>query len=86
VPWNGPGKELEVNGQKVTLAAQNGVMHLHLLPDIPSVEVVSNGGENELLRARNYQNLRPGGPLEIEVEGGDVLFRRLEVYPLRSIH
>ena len=86
VAWNGPGKELEVNGQKVRLAAQNGVVRLHLLLDIPSVEVVSNGGENYVLRARNYQNLRPGSPLEIEVEGGDVLFLRLEVYPLKSIH
>jgi hypothetical protein len=45
-----------------------------------------SGGETFLLKARNYQNLRPGSPLEIEVEGGDVLFRRLKVYPLRSIH
>jgi sucrose-6-phosphate hydrolase SacC (GH32 family) len=85
VKWNGPGKELEVNGQRIRLAAQNGVVRLHLLLDIPSVEVASNGGENYLLRARNYQNLRPGSPLEIVVEGGDVLFRRLEVYPLKSI-
>ena len=84
VTWNRLGNELEVNGQKVRLAAQDGAARLHLLLDIPAVEVVSNGGENYLIQPRHYQNLRPGSPLEIGVEGGEVLFRRLEVYPLKS--
>ena len=86
VTWNATENELEVNGRQVTLAAQNGVVRLHLLLDIPSVEAVSNGGESYLVSARNYQNLRAASPLEIAVAGGEVLFRRLEVYPLRSIH
>ena len=74
----------QTNGQKVRLVAQNGVVRLHLLLDIPAVEAVSNGGENYVIQPRNYQNLRPGSPLEIGVEGGEVLFRRLDVYPLKS--
>ena len=48
--------------------------------------VVSGGGENYIIRGRTYWKLGPKSPLKIQAQGGDVTFRRLEVYPLRSIH
>ncbi len=85
VRWNATSKELDVHGTKVTLSPQDGRVRLHLLLDIPSVEVVTNGGENYIIKGRNFAELREKSPLEISVEGGDVTFRRLEAYPLKSI-
>jgi len=59
---------------------------LHILLDIPSVEVVSGGGETYIIKGRDYRNLDKESPLEIRADGGDVTFSRLEVYPLQSIH
>jgi len=85
VQWNAMSKELDVHGTKVTLGPQGGRVRLHLLLDIPSVEVVTNGGEHYIIKGRHFAELREKSPLEISVEGGDVTFRRLEAYPLKSI-
>jgi hypothetical protein len=85
VRWNATSKELDVHDTKVTLSPQEGRVRLHLLLDIPSVEVVTNGGENYIIKGRHFAELREKSPLEISVEGGDVTFRRLEAYPLKSI-
>jgi len=58
---------------------------LHILLDIPSVEVVTSDGDY-LIKGRDYRKLGTKSPLEIRAEGGDVKFSRLDVYPLKSIH
>ena len=78
-------KELDVHGVKVPLSPQDGRVRLHVLLDIPSVEVVSNGGEKYIIKGRDFTKLGAKSPLEIAVEGGDVTFRRLAAYPLKSI-
>jgi sucrose-6-phosphate hydrolase SacC (GH32 family) len=92
ITWNAEAQELEVHGQlaathqKVKLSPVDGQVRLHVLLDIPSVEVVGNDGEAYLIKGRDYRKLVPRSPLAIRAEGGDVTFRRLEIYPLRSIH
>ncbi|MGB2830181.1 MAG: GH32 C-terminal domain-containing protein [Phycisphaerae bacterium] len=86
ITWNAEARELEVHGQKVKLSPVDGQVRLHVLLDIPSVEVVGNDGEAYLIKGRDYRKLVPRSPLAIRAEGGDVTFRRLEIYPLRSIH
>ena len=98
VIWNAQSKELVVNGLpceeisifagdgKATVSPKDGRVRLHLLLDIPSVEVVSNGGENNIIKGRDFAKLGDNSPLEIAVEGGDVTYRRMEAYPLKSIH
>jgi hypothetical protein len=56
---------------------------LHILLDIPSVEVVTGGGDY-IIKGRDYRKLGEKSPMEIRTEGGDVKFSRLEVYPLKS--
>lgn len=73
-------------GQKVRQSPKGGRITLHILLDIPSVEVVSGGGENYIIKARTCWKLEGKSPLVIRAEGGDVKFSRLEVYPLKSIH
>lgn len=85
VVWNAESKELKVQGTKVPLDAQDGRVRLHLLLDIPSVEVVTNGGENYIIKGRDFKKLGNKCPVEIAVEEGDVAFRRLDSYPLKSI-
>jgi hypothetical protein len=62
-----------------------GNIHVILL-DIPSVEVISGGGESYSIKGRDYRKLGEKSPMEIRANGGDVKFNRLEVYPLKSIH
>jgi sucrose-6-phosphate hydrolase SacC (GH32 family) len=69
----------------VIAAPQNGRVRLHVLLDIPSVEVITNGGEHYIIKGRDFKKLGEKSPLEISVEGGDATFRRLDVYPLKSI-
>ena len=85
ITWNAQIQELEVNGEKTKLSLQNGRAALHILLDIPSVEVVTSRGDY-LIKSRDYRKLGEKSPLEIRTEGGDVKFNRLEVYPLKSIH
>ncbi len=86
VSWTAQSQELEVNGEKVRQSPKDGRVTLHILLDIPSVEVVSGGGESYIIKGRDYRKLGDKSPMEIRVEGGDVTFSRLEIYPLRSIH
>jgi sucrose-6-phosphate hydrolase SacC (GH32 family) len=85
ISWSAQSQELDVNGQKVRLSPKNGRVALHILLDIPSVEVVTGGGDY-IIKGREYRKLGEKSPVEIRAEGGDVKFSRLEVYPLRSIH
>lgn len=71
--------------QRVIAAPQNGRVRLHVLLDIPSVEVITNGGEHYIIKGRDFKKLGEKSPLEISVECGDATFRRLDVYPLKSI-
>jgi hypothetical protein len=86
ISWSTQSQELDVNGQKVRLSPKNGRVVLHILLDIPSVEVVSGGGESYSLKGRDYRKLGEESPMEIRVDGGDVKFSRLEFYPLKSTH
>lgn len=86
IKWNASSKELYVHGEKSPLSPQVGRVRLHVLLDIPSVEVVGNGGEHYIIKGRDFAKLGEKSPLEIAVEGGDVTFRRLAAYPLKSIH
>jgi hypothetical protein len=86
VGWNAPSKEMEVNGDGIRLSPKNGRVLLHILLDIPSVEVVVNSAENYIIKGRDYRKLGEKSPLEIRAEGGDVKFSRLGVYSLDSIH
>lgn len=74
------------DGKFINVSPKNGRVLLHIMLDIPSVEVVTGGGENYIIKRRDYRKLGGKSPMEIRVEGGDVKFSRLEVYPLRSIH
>jgi fructan beta-fructosidase len=74
------------HGETIRLSPKNGCVVLHILLDIPSVEVVTGGGENYAIQGRDFRKLGAKSPMEILAEGGDVRFNRLEVYPLRSIH
>jgi len=69
----------------VTASPQHGRVRLHLLLDIPSVEVTTNGGEHYIIKGRDFKKLGEKSPLVISVVGGDVNFRRLNAYPLKSI-
>jgi fructan beta-fructosidase len=84
--WSAQNQELEVNGEKTRLSPKHGRVVLHVLLDIPSVEVVAGGGASYIIKSRDYRKLGEKSPLEIRAEGGDVKFSRLEVYPLKSIH
>jgi fructan beta-fructosidase len=84
--WSAQSQELEVNGERIKRSPKNGCVALHILLDIPSVEVVGGGGENYIIKGRDYRKLGEKSPMEIRAEGGDVTFNRLEVYPLRPIH
>ena len=86
VSWTAKSRQLDVNGQRIRLSPKNGRVVLHILLDIPSVEVVSGGGENYIIKGRDYRKLGEKSPMEIRADGGDVKFGRLEVYPLKSIH
>ena len=85
VRWGAQSQELEVNGEKIRQSPKNVRVMLHILLDIPSVEVVTGGGDY-IIKGRDYRNLGEKSPMEIRADGGDVAFSRLEVYPLRSIH
>ncbi|MCX6880394.1 MAG: GH32 C-terminal domain-containing protein [Verrucomicrobia bacterium] len=74
----------QYRGEQIKLAPQNGRMTLHILLDIPSVEVVTSG-RDYTIKGRDYRQLGANSPLEIRAEGGDVKFSRLDVYPLQSI-
>ena len=78
--------EYDGNPENIKLSPKNGRVDLHILLDIPSVEVVSGGGESYTIKGRDYRKLGEKSPMEIRVDGGDVTFSRLEVYPLKSIH
>ena len=71
--------------ETLKLNPNNGRMTLHILLDIPSVEVCTSGGDY-IIKGRNYLKLGEKSPMEIHAEGGDVKFTRLEIYPLKSIH
>jgi hypothetical protein len=85
VAWNAQSQELEVNGEKTRLSPKNGRVGLHILLDIPSVEVVTSAGDY-IIKGRDYRKLGEKSPLEIRGEGSDVKINRLEIYPLKSIH
>ena len=100
ISWNAQSQELKIkeegrpeaesygygpDGKVAKLSPKNGRMVLHILLDIPSVEVVTSGGDY-IIKGRDYRNLDERSPLEIRAEGGDVKLSRLEVYPLKSIH
>ena len=85
VSWTAQNQEITVNGERSRLGPQNGRMTVHILLDIPSVEVVTSRGDY-LIRGRDYRKLGEKSPLEIRAEGGDVKLSRLEIYPLKSIH
>jgi fructan beta-fructosidase len=78
--------EYDGRPENINLTPKNGRVVLHILLDIPSVEVVSGGGESYSIKGRDYRKLGAKSPMEIRVDGGDVTFSRLEVYPLQSIH
>ncbi len=69
----------------IPLKPENGLVRIHVLLDIPSTEITCSSG-HYLLQGRDYLKLKPNSPVKISVEGGDMLFHRLEIYPLRSIH
>jgi sucrose-6-phosphate hydrolase SacC (GH32 family) len=73
------------DGKVAKLNPKNGPMTVHILLDIPSVEVVTSTGDY-IIKGRDYRKLDEKSPLEIRAAGGDVTFSRLEVYPLKSIH
>ena len=85
INWNAQAQELEVNGERIKLSPTNGRVALHILLDIPSVEVVTGCGDY-IIKGRDYRKLGEKSPVEIRVDGGDAKFTRLEVYPLKSIH
>jgi sucrose-6-phosphate hydrolase SacC (GH32 family) len=100
ISWSAQSQELKVkeegrpeaesygyypDGKVPKLSPKNGLVALHILLDIPSVEVVTGGGDY-IIKGREYRKLGEKSPVEIRAEGGDVRFSRLEVYPLRSIH
>ena len=100
ISWNAQSQELEVkevgrpegesygygpDGKVARLSPKNGRMMLHILLDIPSVEVVTSAGDY-IVKGRDYRKLGEKSPMEIRADGGDVKFSRLEVYPLKSIH
>ena len=100
INWNAQNRELKVteegrpeaetygyapDGKVARLIPENGRATLHILLDIPSVEVVTSSGDY-IIKARDYQKLGGKAPMEIRTEGGDVKFSRLEVYPLKSIY
>ncbi|MCX6880359.1 MAG: hypothetical protein NTW21_42110 [Verrucomicrobia bacterium] len=78
--------EYDGTPEMIKLSPKSGRVVLHILLDIPSVQVVSGGGESYSIKGRDYQKLGVNSPMEIRTEGGDVKFTRLEVYPLKSIH
>ncbi len=100
IHWNANSQELKVteagrpegetygyspDGKVARLVPKDGRMTVHILLDIPSVEVVTSAGDY-IIKARDYRKLGANSPMEIGAEGGDVKFSRLEVYPLKSIH
>jgi sucrose-6-phosphate hydrolase SacC (GH32 family) len=100
IHWNAKSHELKVaevgrpeaesygygpDGKVAKLSPKDGRIMLHILLDIPSVEVVTSGGDY-IIKGRDYRKLGEKSPMEIRAEGGDVKFSRLEVYPLKSIH
>ncbi|MCX6877373.1 MAG: hypothetical protein NTW21_26725 [Verrucomicrobia bacterium] len=84
--WNAQSKELEINGEKTRPSPKNGRLAVHILPDIPSLEAVTNGGEAYLINSRDDRKPGAKSPMEIRAEGGDVKFSRVVVYPLKPIH
>ncbi len=74
-----------VPARRVIAAPQNGRVQLHVLLDIPSVEVTTNGGEHYIIKGRDFKKIGEKSPLQIAVEGGNVTFHRLDIYPLKSI-
>ncbi|MCX6877598.1 MAG: hypothetical protein NTW21_27875 [Verrucomicrobia bacterium] len=90
-PWEYPAGNWWTTGywpDKTVLKASpiKGRITLHILLDVASTEVVTNGGENYVVQGRDYQKLGEKSPMEIRNEGGDVKITRLEIYPLKSIH
>ena len=100
IHWNAKSQELKVtetgkpegetygygpDGKVARLVPKDGRMTVHILLDIPSVEIVTSAGDY-IIKARDYRKLGTHSPMEIGAEGGDVKFSRLEVYPLKSIH
>ena len=86
IMYNTLTRELDVLGQKVKLSSNKGLVRLHVLLDNSSVEVVSNKGENYIIKGRNFQNLHFKSQLEIKAEGEDAELRLMEIYPLKSIY
>jgi fructan beta-fructosidase len=86
VKWNALTESLLVQKESLSLRVADGIVHMHLLLDIPSLEAVANWGELYVIEERKYRYLMPEVPLEISAVGGSIVLRRLEVYPLRSIH
>ena len=86
ISWNAMSQELDVLSTKVKLKPENGLVQLHILLDISSVEVTTNRGENYIIKGRNFLNLPSRSPLEIRADGGDVKIQLMEIYPLKSIH
>jgi fructan beta-fructosidase len=100
ISWNAQSQELKVteegrpeaesygyypDGKVPKLSPKDGRVALRILLDIPSVEVVTGGGDY-IIKARDYRKLGEKSPMEIRADGGDVKLSRQEVYPLRSIH
>jgi fructan beta-fructosidase len=85
ISWSALNQELEVNGERINRSPKDGSVALHILLDIPSVEVVTGAGDY-IIKGRDYRKLGEKSPMEIRAEGGDVQFSRLEFHPLKSIH
>ena len=89
-PWEYDGKVWTTGywPDKTVLRAspKNGRITLHILLDVASTEVVTNGGENYVVQGRDFRKLGENSPMEIRADGGNIKFNRLEVYPLNSIH
>ncbi len=83
--WEAAKNVLDFNSAKIPLAPKDGRVQLHVLLDIPSLEVVTNGGETYMFKPRDFKKLGEKTPLEISAEGGDVTFHRLDLHPLKSI-
>ncbi|PHY01187.1 MAG: hypothetical protein CK530_10015 [Planctomycetaceae bacterium] len=83
--WKAATNDLEFNSSTVPVVPKDGRVRLHVLLDVPSLEVVSNGGEYYTFEPRDFKKLDGKSPLKIAAEGGAVTLHSLNVYPLKSI-
>ena len=83
--WTAATNDLEFNSSTIPVVPKGGRVRLHVLLDVPSLELVSNGGEYYTFEPRDFKKLDGTSPLKIAAEGGAVTLHSLNVYPLKSI-